>query len=109
MNANTESRLSYLVDLKAKLLAMEPRERASKLNELDPKTRADVESALDSNRIGPFERIKLLGEGGEGEVWLARDITSVLGRYVAVKVLNRRYKTDFEEILREAKRWAEVP
>jgi len=49
-------------------------------------------------RIGPFEVVSLLGEGGMGEVYRAVDPR--LGRDAAIKVLNVRRSTDPESRLR---------
>jgi eukaryotic-like serine/threonine-protein kinase len=51
-----------------------------------------------ATRIGPYEVLTLLGEGGMGEVYRARDTT--LGREVAVKVLPAAFVADPERIAR---------
>jgi TolB-like protein/Tfp pilus assembly protein PilF len=49
-------------------------------------------------RLGPYEILTLIGKGGMGEVWRARDPR--LGRDVAIKVADARFSERFE---REAK------
>lgn len=49
-------------------------------------------------RLGPYEVVGLLGAGGMGEVYRARDI--VLGRIVALKILPAMLSTDPERVVR---------
>jgi serine/threonine-protein kinase len=47
-----------------------------------------------SQRIGPYELIELIGEGGMGKVWRARDPR--LGRDVAIKISAQQFSDRFE-------------
>jgi eukaryotic-like serine/threonine-protein kinase len=49
-------------------------------------------------RLGPYEVVALLGEGGMGEVYLARD--TKLGRDVALKVLPQSLASDPDRLMR---------
>jgi serine/threonine protein kinase len=51
-----------------------------------------------ATRIGPYEILTLLGEGGMGEVYRAKD--TVLGREVAVKILTPAFSADPERVAR---------
>ena len=49
-------------------------------------------------RLGTYEILSLLGRGGMGEVYRARD--TKLGRDVAIKVLPSSFSTDVERLAR---------
>jgi len=49
-------------------------------------------------RIGGYEVLSLLGVGGMGEVYRARD--PKLGRDVAIKILPRRFTSDPDRLAR---------
>ncbi|HEX7151142.1 MAG TPA: protein kinase [Thermoanaerobaculia bacterium] len=50
------------------------------------------------SRIGPYDVLSLLGEGGMGQVWRGRDPR--LGRDVAIKILHRDSQHDAEAVAR---------
>ncbi len=52
----------------------------------------------EGTKIGPYEVIGLIGQGGMGEVWQARDTT--LDRDVALKVLPEAFTSDPDRLAR---------
>jgi len=74
------------------------------LGVITPAIRENVEKKCQAQqtgglkRLGPYELLKKLGEGGMGAVYLAED-TSV-GRKVAVKVLAKKYSEEREFLAR---------
>jgi serine/threonine protein kinase len=54
--------------------------------------------ALSGSRIGPYEIIALIGSGGMGEVYRARD--TKLERDVAIKILPESFAHDPERLAR---------
>src|SRR5262245_38592235 len=57
-----------------------------------------AEPALTGQRLGAYDIVDLLGVGGMGEVYRARD--TKLGRDVAIKVLPRLFSADPERLAR---------
>ena len=53
------------------------------------------------DRLGPYELLSLLGEGGMGEVWKARDTR--LDRDVAIKFLPEEFFEDQDRVARFAR------
>jgi serine/threonine protein kinase len=53
-----------------------------------------MESVARGARLGPYETIELIGSGGMGEVWKARDCR--LGRIVAIKISKQQFSERFE-------------
>ena len=58
----------------------------------------DQDLLAPGDQIDQFKVIRLLGKGGMGEVYLARDMT--LGRKVAIKVIRRRSRLSDKEVNR---------
>ncbi len=52
----------------------------------------------EGTKIGPYEVIGLIGQGGMGEVWRARD--TKLDRDVALKVLPEAFTSDPDRLAR---------
>src|SRR5687768_4573200 len=75
---------------------------------LESTVQADKNAAVDrlaaGDTIGHYEIVQLLGIGGMGEVYLAKDLS--LDRKVAIKVLNEKYEqneTNVDRFIQEAK------
>jgi formylglycine-generating enzyme required for sulfatase activity/serine/threonine protein kinase len=61
-----------------------------------------------NDRIGPYQLIRKLGEGGFGEVWLGQDFNGSSPREVAVK-MPLKSEIDLNALLQEAASWMLVP
>src|SRR6266496_3408618 len=53
-----------------------------------------MSSVMPGSRLGPYEVLALIGAGGMGEVWKARDTR--LDRLVAIKVSHEKFSERFE-------------
>jgi hypothetical protein len=114
-------RWKQIEDLCHAALELAPEKRAAFLAQAcpdDPQLRAEVQSLLDQQagsflesaplsavralsagaKLGNFEIVELLGRGGMGEVWRARDAR--LKRDVAIKVLPAALARDPDRIAR---------
>ena len=70
-----------------------------------PPSAANEPSLSPGDRLGRYDLSDMLGEGGMGKVFRARDISS--GDYVALKILHARWSTD-EDALRRFYREARL-
>ncbi|MGH9766309.1 MAG: protein kinase, partial [Blastocatellia bacterium] len=61
-----------------------------------------------NERIGPYQFIRILGEGGLGEVWLAQEFSGSNSREVVVK-MPLKSEIDLNSLLQEATPWTRVP
>jgi serine/threonine protein kinase len=99
-------RWSRIESLYHAALAKKPDERCDYLAAAcahEPDVRREVESLLKDadeplNRVGPYEIIGLLGAGGMGEVYRARDTR--LKREVALKVLPEAFASNPDRMAR---------
>jgi eukaryotic-like serine/threonine-protein kinase len=93
--------------LRAEAMSLLVAERASgefltkpALDRLAEGVAADGRSLCPGDHLGAYTVVQLLGAGGFGEVWRARD--ERLARDVAIKVLLPRFSTDTERVRRFA-------
>ena len=85
LRQEVESLLSYEADAQA-LLQASALEMVARAGQPDPTT------PLVGQRLGPYEIRELLGSGGMGDVYRARDTT--LGRDIAIKILPDAFTAD---------------
>lgn len=74
---------------------------AGLLHELRGMFRADAPTLWPADRLGKYEIVRQLGEGGMGTVYLARDVQ--LGRLIALKTLRRDTVRNPETVRRFAR------
>jgi serine/threonine protein kinase len=88
--------------LHALVLEMLAQEESVNRGFMEPETKAGL---LPDSRLGPWRIIRLLGEGGMGEVWLARRDDGLYEGQVAIKTLHPHFAGGLlhERFLREAK------